>query len=381
MKYLDYDKVVPFLDKINHIKISSSVMMFNKDNELLYPKNLEMIRNEHDVWVVPIEISFKEKIPDLPSGKYVTGLSDLHIFYSMRDLEALMNVPDMVEDERVEEIKKNPKSRRSIATDVRNMLLCLPFIEDVDRFIEQSLGYSHGTLATEAAIREHMEKWDRTRVERSQTLALYHKARYKSGSGFAISYGAERARFGEIVSELMMATKRMLKGRESYMSGFGEVIHPKDLSFRAAWILAMQACIETFPDFALKYKAFKADLRNDDAFHGRKLIFGENRYVPTGEVPVYAFEYMRRGHGDYRLFPPVFAHVMLERDIKFRDRLMEKMKEAMVEEAKRIGHRRAEDFVKDDRLAEYYARYIMGVIATARDTVLRNLEDKRKEES
>ena len=375
MKYLDYDKVVPFLDKINHIKISSSVMMFNKDNELLYPKNLEMIRNEHDVWVVPIEISFREKIPDIPSGKYVTGLSDLHIFYSMRDLEALMNVPDMVEDERIEEIKKNPKSRGSIATDVRNMLLCLPFIEDVDRFIEQSLGYNYGTLATEAAIREHMEKWDRTRVESSRTLALYHKARYKSGSGFAISYGAERARFGEIVGELMTATKRMLKGRESYMSGFGEIIRPRDLSFRAAWILAMQACIETFPDFVLKYKAFKADLRNDDAFHGRKLIFGENRYVPTGEVPIYAFEYMRRGHGDYRLFPPVFAHVMLEEDIKFRDRLMEKMKDAMVEEAKRLGHRRAEDFVKDDRLAEYYARYIMGVIATARDMFPGGIEE------
>jgi len=251
----------------------------------------------------------------------------------------------------------------------------------VDRFIEQSLSYNHGSIGTEMAIREHMEKWDRTRISESQTLALYHKARYKSGSGFAISYGAERARFWEIVSELMMATRRMVKGDETYVSGFGEIIHPRDLFFRAAWILAMQTCIETFPGFALKYKAFKADLKNDKAFSGRKLIFGENRYVPTGEVPIYAFEYMRRGHGDYRLFPPVFAHVMLEQDIKFRNRLMEKMKDAMVEEAKRIGHRRAEDFVKDDRLAEYYARYIMGVIATARDTVLKNLEDKRKEES
>ena len=345
------------------------------DDNFYFPKNLEDVKNNYDGWFLPIEISFKEKIPDLPSGQYAIGLSSLHIFYSIRDLEALMNVPDMVEDERIEDIRRNPKSRRSIATDARNMLLCLPFIENVDRFIEQSLGYSHGILATEAAIREHMEKWDMTRIESSRTLALYHKARYKSGSGFAISSGAERARFGEIVSELMMATKRMLKGHESYVSGFGEVIPPKDLSFRAAWILAMQACIETFPDFVLKYKAFKADLRNDKAFHGRKLIFGENRYVPTGEVPIYVFEYMRRGHGDYRLFPPVFAHVMLEQDIKFRDRLMEKMKEAMVEEAKRIGHRRAEDFVKDDRLAEYYARYIMGVIATARDMFPGGIEE------
>lgn len=82
------------------------------------------------------------------------------------------------------------------------------------------------------------------------------------------------------MGELMMATKRMLKGHESYMSGFGEVIRPRDLSFRAAWILAMQACIETFPDFTLKYKAFKADLRNDDAFHGRKLIFGRTDTCP-----------------------------------------------------------------------------------------------------
>ncbi len=381
MKLIDIDKLIPYTDKVERFKISSTLLNKNTDGEYFYFKSFNDVEKNNRGWLLPIEISFKEKIPDLPSGKYVITLSDLHIFYSIRDLEALMNVPDMVEDERIEEIKRNPKSRRSIATDARNMLLCLPFIEDVDRFIEQSLGYNYGTLATEAAIREHMEKWDMTRVEQSRTLALYHKARYKSGSGFAISYGAERARFGEIVSELMAATKRMLKGRESYVSGFGEVIHPKDLSFRAAWILAMQACIETFPDFVLKYKAFKADLRNDEAFHGRKLIFGENRYVPTGEVPIYAFEYMRRGHGDYRLFPPVFAHVMLEEDIKFRDRLMEKMKDAMVEEAKRIGHRRAEDFVKDDRLAEYYARYIMGVIATARDTVLRNLEDKRKEES
>jgi len=375
MEYLLPSKVLAFHDKIQRFNIHPSIVRENNDETYYYPKSFNDVEKSGRGWLLPIEISFKEKIPDLPSGKYVITLSDLHIFYSMRDLEALMNVPDMVEDERIEEIKTNPKSRRSIATDVRNMLLCLPFIEDVDRFIEQSLGYNYGTLATEAAIREHMEKWDRTRVERSQTLALYHKARYKSGSGFAISYGAERARFGEIVGELMTATKRMLKGRESYMSGFGKVIRPKDLSFRAAWILAMQACIETFPDFVLKYKAFKADLKNDDAFHGRKLIFGENRYVPTGEVPVYAFEYMRRGHGDYRLFPPVFAHVMLERDIKFRGRLMEKMKEAMVEEAKRIGHRRAEDFVKDDRLAEYYARYIMGVIATARDMFPGGIEE------
>lgn len=305
MNYLQPSKLITNLNMIKDIKISPNLMIRDFNKEFFYPKNIDNIKDNYNGWFVPIEISFKEKIPDLPSGKYVTGLSDLHIFYSIRDLEALMNVPDMVDDDRVEEIKKNPKSRGSIATDVRNMLLCLPFIEDVDRFIEQSLGYSHGTLATEAAIREHMEKWDGTRIESSRTLALYHKARYKSGSGFAISYGAERARFGEIVSELMTATKRMLKGHENYVSGFGEVMHPKDLSFRAAWILAMQTCIETVPDFALKYKAFKADLRNDDAFHGRKLIFGENRYVPTGEVPIYAFEYMRRGHGDYRLFPQV----------------------------------------------------------------------------
>jgi len=122
MKLIDIDKLVPYTDKVEKFKISSSLLNENIDGEYFYFKSFYDVEKNNRGWLLPIEISFKEKIPDLPSGKYVITLSDLHIFYSMRDLEALINIPDMVEDERVEEIKASPKSRRSIATDARNML-------------------------------------------------------------------------------------------------------------------------------------------------------------------------------------------------------------------------------------------------------------------
>ena len=366
IKYLDYDKIAPFLDKINHFKPNFNLMTFDKDHGCIFPKNLTNIRKEYKGWYILVDISFKEKIPDLPSGKYVITLSDLHIFYPMRDLEAMMSIPDLLDDERVEEIKRNPKSRKSIATDLRNMLLCVPIIEDVDDFMERCRSYRPGTLGGDALLGEYVRKWDAMPKMKSETLAMYDKAKYRRGSGMAISYSAERARFAELMEEFLLNVKRVLEGREEYLDGFGKMEDPRNLSFRASWITLMQTCIESFVDFRMKYDEYDKDVkRYSDRYRRRKLVFG-NGSVPTGEIPVFVFDYMRYAD-DYRLYPPTFSHIMLYDDIKLRRILMDEMKEAMVRKAKSLGHRKAEEFERDDRLAELYARYVMGVIATAKD--------------